>query len=356
MSIDYYRRQVVQHQNNIARLQIEKSKVSAKATHANKRSLDSSNAASRSKNLSTINQKLKEAQRYAAEESKAQGEIGKIEGKIANEQKKLIAAQGKLDQELSREQKKKTSEQQKTEREHQRKINDIRIGLTRHERLHAETAMKIEMLKALPKEIVVAFFATDPGSTSANKLALDEEARSIGERIRASEHRDSVNFISRWAVRPMDVLQAINELHPTIVHFSGHGSSDDELILQDDLGRPKFIRKEAIIQTISVASENVKLVFFNTCFSFNQAHECVKYIDAAIGMSKAVDDRAARIFASQFYSAIGFGLSIPKAFNQAKAALMMEAIEEADTPLLFIKDGVTEEDLILVLPHQAENL
>ncbi len=78
----------------------------------------------------------------------------------------------------------------------------------------------------------------------------------------------------------------------------------------------------------------------------------MKHVNAAIGMSKEVNDRAARNFASQFYSAIGFGLSIPKAFAQAKAALMMEDFDEADTPALYLKDGITEEELILVRPPQ----
>lgn len=59
---------------------------------------------------------------------------------------------------------------------------------------------------------------------------LDEDVRAIGEMIRKSEHRDVVKLESRWAVRPLDVLQAINECRPRILHFSGHGSDSDEII------------------------------------------------------------------------------------------------------------------------------
>lgn len=79
MSVDSYRRQVVQHQNNIAKLQQEKGRAAEKAAQANKRSLEASMAANRSKSISTINSKLKDAQRYAADEAKAQQEIGRIE-------------------------------------------------------------------------------------------------------------------------------------------------------------------------------------------------------------------------------------------------------------------------------------
>ncbi|WP_283771185.1 hypothetical protein QQL38_13630 [Pseudomonas syringae] len=40
-----------------------------------------------------------------------------------------------------------------------------------------------------------------------------------------------LEFHTRWAVRPMDVFQAMNELKPTIVHFSGHGTTADTLVV-----------------------------------------------------------------------------------------------------------------------------
>lgn len=67
-------------------------------------------------------------------------------------------------------------------------------------------------------------------------LRMDEEAREIGEMIRKSEYRDSVSFVTKWAVRPQGVLQAINEENPTIIHFSGHGSKEDELVFQNPRG------------------------------------------------------------------------------------------------------------------------
>ena len=67
----------------------------------------------------------------------------------------------------------------------------------------------------------------------------------------------------------------------------------------------------------------MKLVFFNTYFSFNQAQAAVQDVIAAIGMNETIGDEAARVFSSQFCSGIGFGYSIEKAFKQGKVALMM---------------------------------
>jgi hypothetical protein len=67
-------------------------------------------------------------------------------------------------------------------------------------------------------------------------------------------------------------------------------------------------------------------------------------------MTTIIGDTAARVFAAQFYSAIGFGLSVKQAFDQAKAALMLEGISEEDTPELFVADGIDAESFILVKP------
>lgn len=364
MSTDQYRTQVANIQKNIAKLQGEKAKKVDAAAKAGKKNHDAIAAAARSSSTSTATSKIREATRYASEQAKAETEVGKIEKKIADEHQKLVTAQKRLEDELKRErkreetaharriteEKKLMAEQKRATSQQERVLRDLRQGLSRHEDLHVQTALEIERLKALPEKITVVFFAADPSSDSTTKLELDVEARLIGERIRASDHRDSLVFHTRWAVRPQDVLQAINELQPTIVHFSGHGTSDDTLVLQDDQGNEKHVTKEAIVSAMALSAESVKLVFFNTCFSFSQAQACLHHVPATIGMNRDVGDLPARIFSAQFYSAIGFGLSITKAFKQAKALVAMETPGEELIPELYVQEGLTEEMLTLVRP------
>jgi hypothetical protein len=365
MSVEQYRRQVAQKEKTIANLLSQKSRAFEKVVATRKKGNDAASAAMRTTNSSMASAKLREVQRYADEEARAMKEVSTIEQKISTESIRLNQENQRLQHALASEHRKQEQQQKKrlaeqkqiqddqerSQRAHELTIHSMNADLARHERLHSLTASELERLNALPQKIVVAFFASDPGRDSTTRLGLDEEARSIGEKIRSSKHRDAVQLQTRWAVRPLDILQAINELSPTIVHFSGHGSDQDELILQDDRGQPKLISKQAIVHTISVASESVRLVVFNTCFSFNQAQESVKHVDAAIGMNTAIGDEAARVFSSQLYSAIAFGRSVVAAFNQAKAALMMEASDEAETPRLYIKEGILDSDLVLVKPE-----
>jgi hypothetical protein len=95
----------------------------------------------------------------------------------------------------------------------------------------------MEMIKTL-------FLASNPESTPP--LMLDEEIRSITEKIRASDQRDALKLESLWAVRPDDLLQALNVHKPQIVHFSGHGSEEGEIILMDNERQAKPVSAAAL--------------------------------------------------------------------------------------------------------------
>src|SRR5262249_53146923 len=56
-------------------------------------------------------------------------------------------------------------------------------------------------------------------------LNIDEEIRAIDAKIRASEHRDSVNLIKHGAVRLEDLPDLLMRYQPHVVHFSGHGAA-----------------------------------------------------------------------------------------------------------------------------------
>lgn len=309
-----------------------------------------SDAASRARSDSQRRSKLREVERKSKELAAVEAKLGNSEGKIAAEQKKLTNAQESLAKEEQREAKKRQREAERRARQAEHRISQINSKLNEHDVLHEETMSEIEKLKQLPEEIVVLFLAANP--MDQPQLRLDEEVRSIAETIRKSEHRDSVRLESRWAIRPPDVLQALNELRPVAVHFSGHGSDRDEIVFQDDKGDAKLVSKEAIIQTMMACSGDIRLVFFNTCYSRNQAQAVVQHVQAAIGMKVSIGDEAARVFASQFYSAIGFGRSLKQAFDQARALMMMEGIEEEDTPELFVAEGLTAEEIVLVRPPE----
>jgi hypothetical protein len=205
------------------------------------------------------------------------------------------------------------------------------------------------MSKPPQDSVNVLFFAANPGGTTP--LDLQEEAREIEAKIRASKHRDVLELITKWAVRPDDLLQFLNQCEPTVVHFSGHGSKTGEIILLDNNRQPKPVSREALAALFRVLKGQIRLVVLNACFSRPQAEAIVQEIDCAVGMGRTISDQAAIIFAASFYRALGFGSSVQNAFEQGKAALMLEDIPEEETPQLLAKEGVNPNEVILINPN-----
>jgi len=198
----------------------------------------------------------------------------------------------------------------------------------------------------------ILFLAANPAGTKS--LALDEECREIEQKIRAADYRDALNLITKWAVRPDDLLQHLNQFKPHIVHFSGHGSKREEIILSGNDRQPKAVDKAALRQLFSTLKDNIRLVILNACFSRPQAEAITEVIDCAIGMKRAIGDKAAITFAASFYRAIGFGRTIRQAFDQGKVALMLEGVPEQDTPELLVRPGVDPNAIVLVTHEASE--
>jgi len=151
-----------------------------------------------------------------------------------------------------------------------------------------------------------------------------------------------------WATRPDDLLQALNQFHPHIVHFSGHGSPTGEIILVDNIGNPKPVTAQALKALFTTLKDNIHIVILNACYSKIQAKAIAEVIDCVIGMNIAIGDRAATIFAASFYRAIGFGRSVKEAFDQGVTALLLEGIPEQNTPELLLKSGINPGQLYLI--------
>lgn len=346
--IDTYTNNILRKKNELAKLQSDKANETKKIPSYRNKIISAQQAISRTTSSSTIQSKYREIQSAEKALAEIDKKVADIDSKIAKKNKEIFDEERKLRQEEDRELKRLRESEKRRLQEAERQMKRVNDTLNQHSRLHYQTQQTLANLQNIPENITVLFMASNP--TDQPALRLDEEAREINEMIRKSEHRDSVTFVTRWAVRPLDVLQAINETNPSIIHFSGHGSDTDEIIFQNQNGKAKLVFKEAIVQTMMTSSDNIRLVFFNTCFSYGQAQAVVQHVDAAIGMNTSIGNDAARVFAAQFYSSIGFGFSIQKAFNQAKAALMLEGISEENIPELYVKDGLDADEIIIVRP------
>jgi len=127
---------------------------------------------------------------------------------------------------------------------------------------------------------------------------------------------------------------------PHIVHFSGHGSPHEEIILEDNDGKSRPVSKEALIGLFKALKDNVRVVVLNSCYSQPQAEALCEVIDFTVGTGQAVKDKSAVAFAAAFYSALSFGRSVQTAFELAKAEINLKGLAGADIPVLLVRQGV----------------
>jgi hypothetical protein len=191
----------------------------------------------------------------------------------------------------------------------------------------------------------ILFLAANP---AGSQLQLEVESRAIYEKIRSTDHRDSLELVTRWAVRPDDLLEYLNEYRPHVVHFSGHGTEDEQIILVDESQRAIPVSSAALKQLFTTLKDNIRVVLLNACYSQDQAEAIVEVIDCAIGMKQEIGDEASIAFAASFYRAVGYGHSVNDAFEQGKVSLMLHGIPEETTPTLLVREGVDADALFLV--------
>jgi CHAT domain-containing protein len=200
------------------------------------------------------------------------------------------------------------------------------------------------------QRIKVLFLAANPTSTKQNDLS--REVRQIEERIGVGKARGAVELVARWAVRPGDLRRALDDERPHVLHFSGHGSPREQLLLEDDFGGAYRVEKEALADLIGILKHNLRLVVLNACNTEPHAEALVEHVECAIGMHETIGDDAAIAFSGALYECLGSGQPVATAFALGKNQVKLQRIpEEAQTPRLKVKAGVDPETLVLVSPR-----
>jgi hypothetical protein len=174
----------------------------------------------------------------------------------------------------------------------------------------------------------VLFVSANP--ISATPALVEEEMRNIGIKTRMADYRNALDKIYAPAARPDDLLQALLQYRPVIVHFSGHGSPEGIALIDDKDWTAKLVKTEALKELFTTLKGNIRVVVLNSCYSQPQAEAIAEVIDCVIGMEQGFTPEAAIIYAGSFYRAIGFNLSVQVAHALGKLALALEEVKDKD--------------------------
>ena len=140
-------------------------------------------------------------------------------------------------------------------------------------------------------------------------------SKGVEEGLSQSTHREAFDFSHVWATTPKQMHLKILKQSPQIVHFSGHGSGNGGLVLEDEETQASALVEARTLSKIFKLANSVECVVLNACYSEVQAKAIARHVPYTIGMNEAIADKAAQVFAIGFYEALGEGKDIPFAFN-----------------------------------------
>lgn len=190
-------------------------------------------------------------------------------------------------------------------------------------------------------KIRILYLAANPRDTGP--LRLQEEARELQERIRLGPHREDFEVVHCLAVRPRDLLRGLQEVQPHVIHFSGHGNLDKQIVLQDDRGRSCPVAPEDLAGLVDLFRTNLKVALMSCCFGRPQAEALNRVLDFTIGMDKPISDKGAVIFSATFYQVLASGGSVKQAFESARLLTSMEGRPVFQVSDLLVRQGAEGE-------------
>ena len=197
------------------------------------------------------------------------------------------------------------------------------------------------------RTITILFAGANP--MDGARLGLDEEVRGIDAALRQGSLRDRFELKQHWAVRMLDLQQALLLHRPQILHFSGHGSAAHAIILEDGAGSSLPIAGPVLAKLLSMFSKQLRCVVLNACYSEGQARAIAQYIECVVGMTIAVGDQAAIQFAAAFYQALAYGADMETAFNLGCIQVQPTSPGEETTPkLISLRRPASE--IVLAVP------
>src|SRR5262245_32589622 len=114
--------------------------------------------------------------------------------------------------------------------------------------------------------------------------------------------------------------QGRGRLAPPQTPITRHITQDTAgIYLQDERNLSQLVTPRALAMMVKSSAPATRLVVLNACYTDQHAEALCQVVDCVVGMTRAIDDEAARSFAAGFYRALGFHHSVGDALDHARA-------------------------------------
>ena len=128
----------------------------------------------------------------------------------------------------------------------------------------------------------ILFLSSNPNRTGI--LRLDKEFWEIRGSIAVSRSSKNVFIQFVTATKPKLMQELIEKEKPDIVHFSGHGNTNGEIVFEDENRNPLQISPENFASMFRACGNNLKCVVLNCCYSDKAAKLINRTVDCVIGI------------------------------------------------------------------------
>lgn len=188
-------------------------------------------------------------------------------------------------------------------------------------------------------KVSILFLASEP--TDNPPLRLGEEFREIQERLKLAKLRERFRLeLPQLSIRSIDISQALLDIQPQIVHFSGHGTTTGALCFEDQVGQTYLVHPDAVAALFQQFANQIQCVVLNACYSQEQASAIANHINYVIGTDQEIDDKASIAFSAGFYQALGAGRTIEEAYGLGCVQMELQGFPKNLAPILIKKRNV----------------
>ncbi len=195
-----------------------------------------------------------------------------------------------------------------------------------------------------PKILVLA---SNPQGTE--RIRIDQEIKKIKDLLRNASTKYLLE--TELAVRKDELQSIIVREKPRIIHFCGHGTHSQGLVLENDLGIPDYLQSEPLANLLKLYSDQIECVVFNVCYSEELAQAIHQHINYVIGTKREILDEAAIAFSKGFYGALGEEESIERAFELGCNQIQIEIYGDSKDTRKLIPIYSSKSNKIIDLPQ-----
>ena len=135
------------------------------------------------------------------------------------------------------------------------------------------------------------------------------------------------------------------EISPHILHFSGHGGSEEGISFKDDDGNSFTVGADTLGKLFKVLNKELKIfcVVLNSCWSEQQGVAINLYVPYVVGMSHQINDKSAVAFSAGFYKALSAGKSVEDAVENGNLSIAFAKLPGDYIPKLLINEKLLDQ-------------